>query len=106
MLHLYLVNWDGITIGAMKVESETNQTFNKLEVCLLAGKMMLQSGAETARVEDTMVRIAASCGFRESYSFVAPTVIVFSLVGTEPAKVIRISERATDLRKITLVNDI
>jgi uncharacterized membrane protein YjjP (DUF1212 family) len=88
------------------VEQESSQIFSRLEVCLLAGKIMLQSGAETARVEDTMMRIASFCGFNESHCFVAPTVIVFSMVGTEPAKVIRISERSTDLHKVTLVNDI
>jgi uncharacterized membrane protein YjjP (DUF1212 family) len=88
------------------MEQESSQTFNRLEVCLLAGKLMLQSGAETSRVEDTMMRIAASCGFKESHSFVTPTVIIFAMKGTEPAKVIRISERSTDLHKVTLVNDI
>lgn len=40
-----------------------------IDVCLLAGKIMLQNGAETSRVEDTMVRIAAAFGCGESHSF-------------------------------------
>ena len=33
-----------------------------IDVCLLAGKIILESGAETHRVEDTMNRIAAAFG--------------------------------------------
>ena len=77
-----------------------------LRVCLLAGKIMLSSGAETYRVEDTMTRIAAAYGIRSSHSFVTPTGIIFSMGGNDPTKLIRISERSTDLRKVTNVNSI
>ncbi|KHD86772.1 threonine/serine exporter family protein [Heyndrickxia ginsengihumi] len=82
------------------------EIYEIFRVCLLAGKIMLMSGAETYRVEDTMSRIAASCGFDESHSFVTPTAIVFSIDGMELTKLIRISERSTDLRKVDLVNSI
>ncbi|GAA2715049.1 threonine/serine exporter family protein [Cytobacillus oceanisediminis] len=81
-------------------------TIQVIELCLLAGKIMLQGGAETYRVEDTMTRIAASLGIPHSHSYVTPTGIIFSTDGTEPAKLIRISERSTDLYKVTLVNGI
>lgn len=45
----------------------TQQKLDKYEimdVSLLAGKIMLESGAETYRVEDTMMRIAASYGIK------------------------------------------
>ena len=78
-----------------------------IDVCLLAGKIMLQNGAETSRVEDTMVRIAAAFGCDESHSFSTPTGIIFSLDGEHPAsKLIRVSQRSTDLHKVTLVNSI
>ncbi|MCA1032432.1 threonine/serine exporter family protein [Bacillus timonensis] len=79
-----------------------------MEVCLLAGKIMLQSGGETYRVEDTMMRIAAAFGIESSHSFVTPTGIIFSIEGPDPTKtkLIRISERTTDLKKVTLVNSI
>ncbi|MFT4414462.1 threonine/serine exporter family protein [Fredinandcohnia humi] len=77
-----------------------------IEVCLLAGKIMLQSGAETYRVEDTMNRIAASFGVEDSHSYVTPTVIIFSINGIEPTNLIRISDRSTDLEKVTIVNSI
>lgn len=67
---------------------------------------MLMGGAETYRVEDTMSRIAAACGISGSHSFVTPTAIIFSLDGAELTKLIRISNRSTDLRKVDQVNSI
>lgn len=78
--------------------------FEIMDTCLLAGKIMLQSGAETYRVEDTMIRIAETLGIPGSHSYVTPTVIMFSTNGTDPAKLIRIAERTTDLHKIAQVN--
>lgn len=82
------------------------QIYDVVQVCLLAGEMMLKSGAETNRVEDTMKRIAASYGIHHSHSFVMPTGIIFSIDGEVPAKLIRVEERTTDLLKITTVNSI
>jgi uncharacterized membrane protein YjjP (DUF1212 family) len=88
--------------------NQVEQTYDIMEVCLLAGKIMLQSGAETYRVEDTMMRIASSFGIVKTHSYVTPTGIIFSAEGTEPTKtkLIRISERSTDLKKVALVNSI
>ncbi|MBA2872673.1 uncharacterized membrane protein YjjP (DUF1212 family) [Anoxybacillus calidus] len=83
-----------------------NQTNEIVEVCLLAGKIMMQNGAETYRVEDTMMRIAASFGIQESHSYVTPTGIIFSIDGTGPTKLIRIVDRSTDLQKVMIVNSI
>ncbi|MRH44268.1 threonine/serine exporter [Aquibacillus halophilus] len=84
-----------------------NQNKNEIiKVCLLAGKIMIQSGAETHRVEDTMMRIASSFGSRDSQSYVTPTGILFSIEGTEATNFVRISERSTDLHKVTVVNSI
>lgn len=78
-----------------------------IDVCILAGKIILESGAETHRVEDTMTRMAAAFGRKESHSFSMPTAIIFSLDGEQPSsKLIRISRRSTDLHKVALVNSI
>ncbi|MCM3700058.1 threonine/serine exporter family protein [Paenibacillus macerans] len=77
-----------------------------VQVCLLAGKIMLQSGAETYRVEDTMNRMASALGLPRSHSYVTPTGIVFQSGETESAKLIRIVERTTDLQKVADVNDV
>lgn len=90
------------------MENEKTRTYEIMEVCLLAGKIMLQSGGETYRVEDTMMRIAAAFGIEKSHSYVTPTGIIFSAEGTEPTKtkLIRISTRSTDLKKVAMVNSI
>ncbi|MEH7331081.1 threonine/serine exporter family protein [Neobacillus drentensis] len=90
------------------MEKQVEQTYDIMEVCLLAGKVMLQSGGETYRVEDTMMRIAASFGIEKTHSYVTPTGIIFSAEGAEPTKtkLIRISERSTDLKKVAMVNSI
>lgn len=87
---------------------EMSETYEIMEVCLLAGKIMLQSGAETYRVEDTMMRMAASFGIEKSHSYVTPTGIIFSIEAEEPTKtkLIRIQDRTTDLKKVTMVNSI
>ncbi|WP_173275525.1 threonine/serine exporter family protein [Paenibacillus sp. NEAU-GSW1] len=78
-----------------------------MKICMLAGKIILQNGGETSRVEDTMMRIAAAYGYSDSHSYVTPTGILFAIDGTAPStRLIRISERSTNLRKVSLVNDI
>ncbi|CAH2716165.1 Inner membrane protein YjjP [Neobacillus rhizosphaerae] len=88
--------------------NQVEQTYDIMEVCLLAGKIMLQCGGETYRVEDTMMRIAASYGIEKTHSYVTPTGIIFSAESNEPTKtkLIRISERSTDLKKVAMVNSI
>lgn len=81
-----------------------------MEVCLLAGKIMLQSGAEIYRIEDTMNRIARACALSEANSYVTPTGVFLSLQGQErdqeQTKFLRIYERQIDLNKIVSVNDV
>jgi uncharacterized membrane protein YjjP (DUF1212 family) len=87
-----------------------NQSYNTNEIidlCVLAGKVMLENGAETYRVEDTMKRIASAFGHDESHSFSTPTAIIFSLDGEQSSsKLIRISNRSTDLQKVAFANSI
>lgn len=90
------------------MENGKTRTYEIMEVCLLAGKIMLQCGGETYRVEDTMMRIAAAFGIENSHSYVTPTGIIFSAEGSEPTKtkLIRILTRSTDLKKVAMVNSI
>ncbi|WP_207893693.1 threonine/serine exporter family protein [Tepidibacillus fermentans] len=79
-----------------------------MEVCLLAGKLMLANGGETYRVEDTMLRIAQSFLEGEASSYVTPTGIFLTLQeeNQQKTKFIRIHLRSIDLNKVVLVNDI
>ncbi len=84
------------------------ETHEIMDACLLAGKIMLRSGAETYRVEDTMQRMASALGINESHSYVTPTAILFSVEDRRPeaTRLVRISDRTTDLNKVVLVNDV
>ncbi|GAA0441875.1 threonine/serine exporter family protein [Agaribacter marinus] len=82
-----------------------NDPTSVAKVCILAGKIMLESGAETYRVEDTMNRIAIAYGLENAESYATPTGIHFSTEG-EATYFRRISNRSTDLHKITEVNSI
>ncbi|MBD3109578.1 threonine/serine exporter family protein [Bacillus sp. AGMB 02131] len=80
--------------------------YEVMNICLLAGKILLQNGAETYRVEDTMLRIAAAFGITKCDSFVIPTGIIFSIETgkSDQTKLVRVSHRTTDLLKVTQVN--
>lgn len=73
---------------------------------LLAGRLLVQSGAETYRAEDTMLRMAQSQGYAEAQSFVTPTGIIFSIGIERPTRIAQIASRTTDLEKITQVNHV
>ncbi|WP_166245506.1 threonine/serine exporter family protein [Paenibacillus turpanensis] len=87
----------------MKNELRVNDI---IEVSVLAGKIMLENGAETYRVEDTMERISRSFGAGPAHSYVTPTAILFSLEGAEKTRLARISSRTIRLDKVTWVNRI
>lgn len=81
-----------------------NITIEKL--CILAGKIMLVSGAETYRIEDTMSRIAKSYGVKNPQCYSTPTGINFSTDIADTTYFLRVSKRSTDLHKIAEVNRI
>ncbi|WP_010632321.1 threonine/serine exporter family protein [Sporolactobacillus vineae] len=96
--------------GLRKVnQNGRNTTANVHEltaVCMLAGKILLENGAETYRVEDTMNRLARSFSVYEAQSFVTPTGIIFAIEGCDVTQVVRITHRGTNLRKVTEVNSL
>lgn len=77
-----------------------------MDCFLLAGRIMIESGAETYRVEDTMLRMARSQNMMDAKSYVTPTGIIFSLGRTQPTRITSISTRITDLHRIVLVNNV
>jgi uncharacterized membrane protein YjjP (DUF1212 family) len=77
-----------------------------IDCCLLAGRLMMEAGAETYRVEDTMARMAETQKLSSTHSFVTPTGIIFTPGGSYHTRLIRIKNRSTDLEKVALVNDV
>ena len=83
------------------------KTRELMDVALKAGEILLRSGAEIYRVEDT-IRWICSGYNTECESFVLPTGIFISIkdnTGSEPlTSVKRISQRTVDLDRIDMVN--
>jgi len=72
-----------------------------------AGKIVLENGGETYRVEDTMQKICEAYGITSSNSFVTPTGIMLSATdeqGHAFALIRRIKNRTTNLEKLARVN--
>lgn len=80
-----------------------------IKSALLAGKIILEAGGETYRVEGTINRILTTYGIGNAQSFVTPTGIIMSgehADGSTISHVLRIKEINVDLEKISLVNDL
>lgn len=76
-----------------------------LETCILAGKILMENGAEMHRVEDTMNRILdKEHGEGEAVSFVMPTGIFVTTRYGNNTKMKRIVKRRQNLEKIVEVN--
>lgn len=77
-----------------------------LKVSTFAGKILLESGAETYRVEETICRICSSFGIESPDSFVTPTGIMVSVSHDDhiTSLVKRVKSRNVDLNKIDKVN--
>ena len=88
------------------VKKELEEVKSVVTTCLLAGKIMMESGAETYRVEDTMTRMAKAFGVEDPHTFVTPTGIFVSLKDVNPTQLVRINNRTTDLEKVEKVNNI
>jgi uncharacterized membrane protein YjjP (DUF1212 family) len=79
-----------------------------LKVSTLAGKIMLECGAETYRVEETISRICIAFGADTADSFVIPTGIIVTITYNDEVSTLvrRITSRGVDLNKIDKVNDL
>jgi uncharacterized membrane protein YjjP (DUF1212 family) len=79
-----------------------------LKISTLAGKIMLESGAETYRVEDTISRICIAYGAHTADSFVIPTGIIVTVTYYDEVATLvkRITSRGVDLNKIDAINDL
>lgn len=82
-----------------------------LVMAVYAGEVMLKNGAETYRVEDTIIRLCKSRNYPYVEAYVTPTGIFVSLdsKGQDPMDMLsyvkRIKSRNINLNKIAKVND-
>lgn len=77
-----------------------------LDTCLLAGKIMIESGAEMYRVDDTMSRIAKNAGASDAIVFTTPTGIFVGIHNQPLMKMSSISRRTIDMEKVMRVNSL
>lgn len=80
-----------------------------LDVCVEAGRVMLENGAETYRVEDTLYRIAKSYDLVYINVFVVPTALILTVQGRDKqdhTELLRMTDRQTNLEKVAKVNDL
>lgn len=80
-----------------------------LDMASYAGRLLIESGAEIYRVEETMVRLCTSFPeVEDAQSFVTPTGIMFSITVNKRTytKILRVHSRGTDLNCIDKINDL
>lgn len=80
-----------------------------LDVCIKAGQIMMANGAETYRVEDTLIRMAKSYGLMDAEVFAVPTMINMSVRdedGSVSTQMGRVSDRDTNFMPIIRVNQL
>lgn len=74
------------------------------DVCLTAGRLMIEGGSEMYRVEDTMLRIAKNAGAEDPRVFATPTGIFISINGGKLSQMKQIRDRNINLELVDKVN--
>jgi uncharacterized membrane protein YjjP (DUF1212 family) len=74
-----------------------------------AGKIMLENGGETYRVEQTIAMICNAYNIKNTESFVTPTVVMISItnaMGETNTVIRRVTSRTVDLEKVAAINNL
>ncbi len=91
----------------MKREFQISYKKEILRFALLLGEQMLTNGAETSRVEDSVLRVCKSRGFKHVNVFTTPTCVIISDEKFDGLTFMKtISRRTINLTKIDRLNDI
>lgn len=79
-----------------------------MSITLLAGEVLLRNGAETYRVEETMVHVGKACGAKRVEAFVIPTGIIATILTDqgEATLCMRVKERTINLSRVVNVNEL
>ena len=77
-----------------------------IDVLMLAGTLLLESGSEIHRVEDTMIRIAHSQGIDDCNALAMPVAIFFSIENANITRMKRILRTNYNIEKVCDVNQI
>ncbi|WP_018659984.1 threonine/serine exporter family protein [Allofustis seminis] len=80
-----------------------------LDLCAGIGRLLLENGAETYRVEDTIYRVATHYGFKNVHVFSVPNTIIFTVETPEEhehTRLQRVFSRDTNLGKVRDGNEL
>ena len=77
-----------------------------LALLLALGEALLSAGAETERVEDTAVRVAAAYGHTGVEAFAVPTGVFLSIDSGRTTGLRRVQSRGMDLGRLVAWNDL
>lgn len=80
-----------------------------LDLCLRFGTMLMEVGAETSRVEDSITRILKAYGLREPSAFAIPTLVLITFKdekGSTYTSSRRITVRGNNLYRLTMLNQL
>lgn len=79
-----------------------------MRLVLLAGRVMLESGANASRIEETLMRLALSCGVDSIDVFCTLTGLFFTVVKNDEVltRVLSVRQHGTDLGRIAAVYDL
>lgn len=84
--------------------ASTERNAEVLRVAVSAGVLLLKSGAEVARVEDTVARICRAYGIDEPEIYATPTGLFVSLVDRHTTIIKRVKNRTISLDRVSAVN--
>ena len=85
---------------------ESKQINQVIDVLMLAGTLLLESGSEIHRVEDTMIRIAHSQGIDDCNALAMPVAIFFSIENANITRMKRILRTNYNIETVCDVNQI
>lgn len=80
-----------------------------LDVCTGIGRLMLENGAETYRVEDTVYRVAVNYGLQSVSVFSVPTALIITVqdqTGEEYTRLHRVTEQRSNLGIVSEANNL
>jgi uncharacterized membrane protein YjjP (DUF1212 family) len=95
---------------ALDVQPNTELTqadlWAALTVALQAGQLLLEAGADTQRVEETMQRIGTALGAAAMEVYVTPTGIIASALSRPEhrTRIVRVRTSSVDLSRIDAIN--
>lgn len=84
-------------------------TSKVLDVCTGIGRLMLENGAETYRVEDTVYRVAVNYGMQGVSVFSVPTALIITVqgpTGEEYTRLHRVTEQKSNLGIVAEANEL